>query len=161
MIKNKQNYIKNKDILIRKEKKMRIWDKRLISVLPREQLIAQWRELSAIAGAIQKNGTPNHALVNFVLDYNYSHFISYANLIKEEMVSRGYRTTKAVWDKITSLCPNYQNIPFNEIYKEKMSLLYFTICYYNLYEKYLCGSIRKQDWNSIENEYIMRGVYKV
>ena len=47
---------------------MRLWHKDLISVLPREQLVAQWRELSAIAGAIQKNGTPNHGLVNFVLE---------------------------------------------------------------------------------------------
>ena len=57
---------------------MRLWHKDLISILPREQLVAQWRELSAIAGAIQKNGTPNHGLVNFVLDYDYNHFISYA-----------------------------------------------------------------------------------
>lgn len=56
---------------------MRIWHTFLIDVLPREQLIAAWRELSAIAGSIQKNGTPNHLLVNFVLDYDYDHFISY------------------------------------------------------------------------------------
>ena len=43
---------------------MRLWHIDLISVLPREQLVAQWRELSAIAGAIQKKGTPNHILVN-------------------------------------------------------------------------------------------------
>ena len=60
---------------------MRLWHKDLISVLPREQLVAQWRELSAIAGAIQKNGTPNHILVNFVLDYGWNHFISYAYYI--------------------------------------------------------------------------------
>ena len=55
---------------------MRVWHTDLIKVLPREQLVAQWRELSSIAGAIQKNGTPNHILVNFVLEYNYDHFIS-------------------------------------------------------------------------------------
>ena len=55
---------------------MRLWHITLIKILPREQLVAQWRELSSIAGAIQKNGTPNHILVNFVLDYDYDHFIS-------------------------------------------------------------------------------------
>ena len=45
---------------------MRLWHKDLIDVLPNQQLVAQWRELSAIAGAIQKHGTPNHLLVNFV-----------------------------------------------------------------------------------------------
>ena len=49
---------------------MRLWHTELIKVLPREQLVAQWRELCAIAGAVQKNGTPNHILVNFVLDYD-------------------------------------------------------------------------------------------
>ena len=57
---------------------MRLWHTDLIKVLPREQLVAQWRELSAIAGAIQKNGTPNHILVNFVLEYPWDDFISYA-----------------------------------------------------------------------------------
>ena len=57
---------------------MRIWHTKLIKALPKIHLVAQWRELSAIAGAIQKNGTPNHVLVNFVLDYDYDNFISYA-----------------------------------------------------------------------------------
>ena len=65
---------------------MRLWHKSFIDVLPREQLVAQWRELSSIAGAIQKNGTPNHLLVNFVLDYDYDHFISYAYYIRKEMM---------------------------------------------------------------------------
>ena len=46
---------------------MRLWHKDLISVLPREQLVAQWRELSAIAGNIQIKNTPNHILVNKVI----------------------------------------------------------------------------------------------
>ena len=32
---------------------MRLWHVDLIHVLPREQLVAQWRELSAIAGKIK------------------------------------------------------------------------------------------------------------
>ena len=54
---------------------MRLWHTSLIPVLPREQLVSQWRELSAIAGAIQKKGTPNHLLVNFVMEYDFDHFI--------------------------------------------------------------------------------------
>ena len=118
---------------------MRLWSKQLIKVLPKEQLVAQWRELSAIAGAIQKNGTPNHVLVNFVLDYDYDNFITYALEIREEMSRRGYRTMQSVMDKIISLKPDYNRLPFDEIYKNKMNNLYLKICYYNLYEKYLCG----------------------
>ena len=69
---------------------MRLWHTDLISGLPREQLVAQWRELSAIAGAIQKKGPPNHILVNFVLDYDYDNFISYAAEVREEMTKRSY-----------------------------------------------------------------------
>jgi len=129
---------------------MRLWHTKFISVLPREQLVAQWRELSAIAGAIQKNGTPNHMLVNFVLDYDYDHFISYAYYVRKEMTSRGYRTMNSVWDKITSLKDDDYNIlPLDEVYADKMDNTYFDICYYNLYEKYLCGGVLNTDWLKI------------
>ena len=129
---------------------MRIWHKDLIPVLPREQLVSAWRELSAIAGSIQTKGTPNHILVNFVLDYDYDHFISYAAAVRSEMTSRGYRTMDSVWNKITSLKPNWTQLPHEEIYKEKMNRDYLTICYYNLYEKYLCGGIPQDYWNQID-----------
>lgn len=132
---------------------MRLWHKDFIKVLPREQLIAQWRELSAIAGAIQKNGTPNHILVNFILHYPYDHFISYAQEIRNEMTKRGYRTMQSVFDKIVSLKPNWEKIPFEDIYKDKMDNTYFTICYYNLYEKILCGGISEPDSSNIINQY--------
>jgi len=128
---------------------MRLWHTQLITVLPREQLVSQWRELSSIAGAIQKNGTPNHILVNFVLDYDYDHFISYAYYVREEMTKRGYRTMNSVWEKITSLKKDWTLLPLNEVYSNKMEDLYLTICYYNLYEKYLCNGINKKDWNEI------------
>lgn len=108
---------------------MRLWHKSLISYLPREQLVAQWRELSSIAGAIQKNGTPNHILVNFVLNYSYDDFISYAYYIREEMTNRGYRTMDSVWNKIVSLKPDYKLLSLKDVYKEKMDYTYFTICF--------------------------------
>lgn len=128
---------------------MRLWHSSLIKVLPREQLVAAWRELSAISGSIQKNGTPNHLLVNFVLDYDYDHFISYAYYVREEMTRRGYRTMNSVWEKITLLKSNYTILPLEVIYPEKMDTLYLNICYYNLYEKYLCGGIKQEDWDKI------------
>lgn len=71
---------------------MRLWHKCLTPVLPRAQLVAQWRELSAIAGNILTRGMPNHILVNKVMIYSYDHFITYAKMIRTEMASRGYRT---------------------------------------------------------------------
>ena len=128
---------------------MRLWHTKLIKVLPREQLIGCWRELSAIAGAIQKKGTPSHLLVNFIMDYDFDDFISYAYYVREEMTKRGYRTMNSVWEKIVSLKPNYYLLSLNYIYPEKMNTLYLNICYYNLYEKYLCGGIKQEDWDKI------------
>lgn len=118
---------------------MRLWHKDLIKALPQIHLVAQWRELSAIAGAIEKSGTPNHILVNFVLDYDYDNFISYAYYLREEMTSRGIRIMSSVWDKIVKLKPEWTLLPLDKIYEQKMDDLYLKICYYNLYEKYLCG----------------------
>lgn len=97
---------------------MRLWHKILIPALPRAQLVAQWRELSSIAGSIQKSGTPNHLLVNKVLDYDFNHFITYSLLIRQEMTKRGYRTMDSVWEKIISLEPNWKQVDFEELYKE-------------------------------------------
>lgn len=133
---------------------MRLWHKDLISILPREQLVAQWRELSAIAGAIQKNGTPNHGLVNFVLDYSYNHFISYAYYVRQEMTKRGYHTMDKVWYKITSLDEDGDILPFEEVYKQKMDDFYFMICLYNLMEKVDCGMVSKPYSEYIENKWV-------
>lgn len=82
---------------------MRLWHKDLIEVLPREQLVAQWRELSAIAGNIKEKGSPNHILVNKIMDYDLWNFISYAYHVRAEMTKRGYKTMEKVWEKIRSV----------------------------------------------------------
>lgn len=130
---------------------MRLWHKDLISALPQKHLVAQWRELSAIAGAIQKNGTPNHILVNFVLDYDFDHFISYAYYLRQEMTKRHIKTMDSVWNKIINLKHNYQLLSIEDIYPDKMNDIYLKICYYNLLEKYLCGMFNDCDYNNILN----------
>lgn len=139
---------------------MRLWHNSLISVLPREQLVSQWRECSSIAGAIQKNGTPNHILVNFVLDYDYDHFISYAYYVRAEMTKRGYRTMDSVWNKIVALKPHYSILPLDEVYKKKMNQEYYIICFCNLEEKYLCGGIKQEEWDKIKEPYKMLPDYE-
>lgn len=130
---------------------MRLWHKNLIKVLPREQLVSQWRECSSLAGAIQKNGTPNHILCNFIMDYDFDHFISYAYYVREEMTRRGYRTMNSVWEKIIALKSDYKILPLEQVFNKKMNDMYLTICIYNLYEKYICNGIKEEDWNKIFN----------
>ena len=83
---------------------MRLWHKYLIEALPREQLVAQWRECSAIAGNIKTKETPNHILVNKIMNYPMNHFISFSFYIRQEVTRRGYRTMDHVWNKICSVC---------------------------------------------------------
>lgn len=128
---------------------MRLWSKQIISVLPREQLVGAWRELSACAGNIKLKGTPNHILVNKIMDYPLDHFISYAYYIRQEMTNRGYKTMDSVWNKIVGLKPDWKLIPVDDIYSEWMTPEYVTICYWNLKEKYLCGGISEEEWNKI------------
>lgn len=132
---------------------MRLWHKSLIPVLPREQLVAQWRECSAIAGNILTKGTPNHLLVNQIMNYDLSHFISYAWYIREEMTRRGYRTMDSVWNKITSVRKNWEMIPIEDLFYDWMNLTYLTICYMNLYEKHLCNGINDENWDPIYQLY--------
>lgn len=132
---------------------MRLWSKQLISVLPREQLVAQWRELSACAGNIKLKGTPNHILVNKIMDYPLDHFISYAYYIRQEMTKRGYKTMDSVWNKIVEVKPDWKLISMDDIYPKWMTSEYVTICYWNLKEKYLCGGISEGDWCRIMELY--------
>ena len=132
---------------------MRLWHKFLIPALPREQLVSQWRELSSIAGNIKTKGTPNHILVNPIMEYPLSHFITYTAAVRAEMTRRGYRTMDKVWDKICSVCPDYEILPIDEIYKGWMDKDYMNICYYNLFEKFLRGGINEKDWSNIKSAY--------
>lgn len=130
---------------------MRIWHKSLIPALPREQLAAQWRECSAIAGNILKLGHPNHILVNKIMDYPLTHFISYSIMIRDEMTKRGYKTMNSVMEKIESLLP-FEKLEFIDektLFADWHNINYLRQCYYNLEEKYDCGGIKEEDMQKI------------
>ena len=59
---------------------MRLWHKDLIPRLPRQQLLGQWRECCLIAKQIDTKGTPNHVLVNRIMDYDPWHFWKYSQM---------------------------------------------------------------------------------
>lgn len=67
---------------------MRLWHYKLLDCLDDFHIVAQYRELLAIKNAIDKNGTPNHRLVNKVLNYPISDFKKYFVLVLEEFYKR-------------------------------------------------------------------------
>ena len=65
---------------------MRLFHKDLIEVLPRQQLLGQWRELNSIFKLQNR-----HILINFVYDYPKEHLKTYSLLVVKEMKKRGYK----------------------------------------------------------------------
>lgn len=127
---------------------MRLWHKDLIPVLPRQQLIAQWRECCAIASNIANKGTPNHILVNKILDYSSIHFIEYTNLILEEIQKRNYKVNEKSYLKFSKniqLGKEYFKTDCNKfkLYEDWHNDRYLLQCIMNLQEKYDCGMFDK------------------
>ena len=115
---------------------MRLWHKDLLPVLPRQQLLGQWRECCLIAKTIQEKGTPNHILINKIMDYPLDHFWSYGIEVSNELRNRGYLVNK---DRFTRYFQKYTDILRRVTHKDLFNLwhndTYLLVCYYNLLEK--------------------------
>lgn len=137
---------------------MRLWHKHLISVLPDQQLLGQWRECCAIAGNIKKHKYPNHILVNRIMDYHLSHFYKYCSLISGEMHKRGFNISESSISKIIEITDENirmgsEFVTIDELFAGWHDDRYMHQCYYNLQEKYDCGGITKNDWEAIRSVY--------
>lgn len=138
---------------------MRLWHKDLVPYLPKQQLIAQWRECCAIARSIALNDTPNHILVNRIMEYPIEHFWAYARLVYSEMLDRGYACnfdSFGKWcDRMGSM-PEHFDISTDDIFYDWHNDRYYWQCYSNLEEKYDCGGIPQDEWEVIEDEVVCR-----
>lgn len=135
---------------------MRLWHKDLIPLLPRQQLLGQWRECCLIAKQIIALGTPNHILVNKIMDYHISHFNNYAFIVYYEMHKRGYKVDPNKFQKW--LNKNYDKdinkYPlYNDLYADWHDDIYLRECLYNLEEKARAGGIVKEEWKVIYERY--------
>ena len=139
---------------------MRLWHKDLIDVLPQKQLVAQWRECCAIARNIAVKGSPNHILVNRIMDYPINEFWVYSKLVFLEMRRRGYLCDFSLF---TCWFPNVQlpedSVDDIDIFSAWHTKRYMYQCYSNLEEKHDCGGIPDGEWMKIEER--MKGVVLV
>lgn len=119
---------------------MRLWHNSLISVLPRNQLLGQWRELNSIFKTENR-----HILINFVYASKYDLYC-YSVKVKEEMSARGYSVNTHNMDMYFG---EYEYDKAYVPFKEKMNDIYLKICLANLYEKYMCNGISKEEWSRI------------
>lgn len=126
---------------------MRLWHKDLIEVLPRQQLLGQWRELNSIYKKQDK-----HILINFVYDYPKEDLLNYSVIVIQAFLKRGYKFNMNNFNEY------FGNLSWIEcfsgdIFKEKMNDRYLKQCLYNLQEKYDCGGITKEEWQKIEDKF--------
>lgn len=131
---------------------MRLWHESLIEVLPRQQLLGQWRELNSIYKKEDK-----HILINFIYEYPKKDLLLYSLKVILTMQRRGYNIN------LKNFIDYFQIKDYKEMQKillsnaktfvKKMSKRYLLQCYYNLQEKYDCGGITEKQWNKINQRF--------
>lgn len=130
---------------------MRLWHKDLIPFLPKQQLLGQWRECCLIAKNIKEKGTPNHILVNPIMDYPIEHFISYCYLIFDEMNKRDYNVHSTAIDQYFPNNPFCQMVPTHRMFNWWHTPKYRTQCLSNLEEKHDRGGVTDEEWHILLN----------
>lgn len=148
---------------------MRLWHYKMISFLPEAQLRGQWRECCAIAQEWASTRYLKHPLVKPLLNYAPTEFIVYCKLVMDEMHARGFNTYEYTEAKLKdNLFMIYMDMEPMDNHKHARDLIdyiwekgcsyteglfphwhndeYFSICYYNLEEKFLCGCVPPTEW---------------
>ena len=126
---------------------LRLWHYAMLDALPKNQLISQWRECVCIAKSIYEGKTPNHILVNRIMDYNIEEFCRYCNLVMRAMKIRGYNTTLSSIEKLNQYIGFLPTYKFTSTTTSELDdtpprftnwhdKTYLDVCYYNLFEKY-------------------------
>ena len=129
---------------------MRLWHKDLLDVLPREQLVSQWRECCAIAKTLSEKKIPKHRLVSKVAKYDSLHFICYSSLVAYEMLRRGYKCNERNFKRYMDLWSTKIKRP--QIFPDWHNERYLIQNYYNLQEKYDCGMLSEEEWKKVHNK---------
>ena len=136
---------------------MRLWHKDLLPFLPRQQLLSQWRECCSIVKNIAEKGSPNHILVNRIMDYPEFYFQYYVQKLHRVMQKRGYKISEAARrryannlekakPKFTQVQTEYDDF---ELFAGWHDDRYLRQCLYNLEEKFICGGISAAEWKII------------
>lgn len=133
---------------------MRLWHKDLLSVLPRLQLVSQYRECCCIAKSIAEKGTPNHILVNRIMDYPLNHFVIYTVHVIVEMERREYKVNHERfwgWIGATDWIPAESD--GRELFADWHDDVYLRECLYNLEEKAICRGFPADEWQKIYDKF--------
>lgn len=144
---------------------MRLWHYAMVDSLPKNQLLSQWRECVCIAKSIYENHTPNHILVNRIMDYNIEEFCNYCNIVMKALKKRNYNITKSSIEKLNryiGFVPTYDingELVEEPVFKGWHDKIYLDVCYYNLFEKYHYAKgnskIGATEWHILLQKYYL------
>lgn len=137
---------------------MRLWDYRLIKVLPNAQLKAMRYE---IGDMVKQYPNIKNRLVSYANNYDIVYLLSYFYQVTNEMENRNIKMNDAYNSEIVDICfqkSKSENIFFDfnspPIYTEHNDR-YLRQNFFNLEEKFDRGIISKEEW-----EEILKVVYK-
>lgn len=127
---------------------MRLWHTDLIPFIPKSQLLAQWRELNSIFAKEDR-----HVLINYIYEYPKEDLYIYTQIVLKEMRARNItiRTVDKMERYFEQMAIPTEYFPYNNHHNDE----YLTICYYNLYEKYIRGQkdFSKEQFEALQRYY--------
>lgn len=132
---------------------MRLWAWQIIPYLPRKQLVSQWRECCCIAKNMEINKSPNHILVNKIIDYPDEDFDCYTLLVYGEMLRRGYKCDFSKFERYRKIKPIEITMETKDCFKYWHNKRYVRQCIANLSEKYDNGGFSTTEWVELINGY--------
>lgn len=117
---------------------MRLWHYKLLPYLPKYQLKSQWRECVCIAKNIHDNGTPNHILVNPIMNYPIEEFNDYCNHVLNAMMRRNISASESTLDKLNKYTGFMvdSGAMHRSVFDGWHDYGYLKVCMVNLWEKY-------------------------
>ena len=138
---------------------MRLWHYQLLPYLPKAQLKSQWRECVCIAKNIHDNGTPNHILVNAIMDYPIEEFNDYCNHVLNAMITRNISVSETAIDKLNKYTGFMvdSGAMYRSVYDGWYDYWYLKVCMANLWEKYHygkgVGALTCDEWALLADGY--------
>ena len=131
---------------------MRLWDYRLIPVLPNAQLKAMRYE---IGDMVKQYPKIKNRLVSYANDYDIKYLYSLFEDVLDEFDKRKINHNKKYDDEIEKTVKEKSHFQFSylnlNLYYEEHNDRYLKQCYYNLEEKADRGIISEEEWEPIQN----------
>jgi len=133
----------------------------MIPVLPKPQLLAQWREAQLIINGELEDKPVHHILIDYIYSCPKKDLAIYTYIVLQEMRNRNWKIGNETFDRFESY---YKSVGFeaydlsgisennfSSTFLKYQNNRYFMQCFYNLQEKYDRGQegFYAEDYNNL------------